>query len=39
MGATKKDFENTIGIHPTYSEEIIGLHLVKGKDPLTTSGC
>jgi len=40
MGATKKDFENTVGIHPTVSEEIITIRITKrsGEDPKKT-GC
>jgi hypothetical protein len=30
MGATKNDLGLTVGIHPTYAEEIIGLTQVKG---------
>jgi len=39
MGASKKDFENALAIHPTYAEELINVKSVKGKDELTTSGC
>jgi len=40
MGATKKDFEGTVGIHPTVSEEIITTRITKrsGDDPKKT-GC
>ncbi|KAI9143384.1 thioredoxin reductase 3-like protein [Paraphysoderma sedebokerense] len=40
LGATKHDFESTIAIHPTTSEEIIKLKISKssGKDA-TVSGC
>jgi glutaredoxin len=40
MGATKHDFESTIGIHPTTSEEVIKVSKTKrsGADPNTT-GC
>jgi hypothetical protein len=39
MGATKEDLGRTVGIHPTYAEEIIGLTQVKGEGELKTSGC
>lgn len=40
IGATKQDFEQTIGIHPTVSEEIILLRITKssGENPQKT-GC
>jgi len=40
MGATKADFENTIGIHPTCSETFTTLAVTKrsGKD-VSTQGC
>jgi len=40
MGATKDDFLNTVGIHPTVSEEIVTLRITKrsGVDPKKT-GC
>lgn len=39
MGATKSDLSLTVGIHPTYAEEVIGLTQVKGEGELKTSGC
>ena len=39
MGATKEDFDNTVGIHPTYAEELVGLFQVKGEGELKSSGC
>lgn len=39
MGAKKSDFAKTVGIHPTYAEEIIGLHQVKGEGEVEKSGC
>ncbi|VDO74200.1 unnamed protein product [Schistosoma mattheei] len=40
MGATKADFDRTIGIHPTCSETFTTLHVTKksGVSP-TVSGC
>jgi thioredoxin reductase (NADPH) len=40
IGATKQDFEQTIGIHPTVAEEIILLRITKssGANPEKT-GC
>ena len=40
MGATKKDFDETVGIHPTVSEEFTILEITKrsGIDP-TKKGC
>ena len=40
MGATKSDFEKTVGIHPTCAEEIIDLKINKASDPnAKKSGC
>lgn len=40
IGATKQDFEQTIGIHPTVSEEIILLRIAKSSgDNPEKSGC
>nr|WEU39069.1 thioredoxin glutathione reductase [Cryptocaryon irritans] len=40
MGATKEDIDSTVGIHPTCSEEIIGLKKTKRTDPNPAkSGC
>lgn len=33
MGATRKDFQNTVGIHPTCSEEVVDLKVNKANDP------
>ncbi|KAL9656245.1 hypothetical protein ABK040_007860 [Willaertia magna] len=40
MGATKKDFERTVGIHPTIAEEMCQITVTKrsGKDP-NKRGC
>eukprot|EP01091_Cochliopodium_minus_P015808 TRINITY_DN5719_c0_g1_i1.p1 TRINITY_DN5719_c0_g1~~TRINITY_DN5719_c0_g1_i1.p1 ORF type:complete len:536 (-),score=154.89 TRINITY_DN5719_c0_g1_i1:169-1749(-) len=40
MGATKEDFDGTIGIHPSSTEEFTSLHITKssGADPFK-SGC
>jgi len=39
MGATKNDFDLTIGIHPTVAEELLTMQITKrsGKDPNKTS--
>lgn len=40
MGATKKDFESTVGIHPTCSEEVVDLKINKAVDPTAKkTGC
>jgi len=39
MGATKHDFDATVGIHPTTSEEILGLSVTKGEGDGETEGC
>jgi hypothetical protein len=39
MGVTKSDLGLSCGIHPTYSEEIIGLTQVIGEGELKASGC
>jgi len=40
MGATKIDFDNTIGIHPTCSEEIVTLKVTKEEDiNASKAGC
>ncbi len=40
LGATKEDFDSTIGIHPTCSETMTGIYTTKrsGVD-VATSGC
>jgi len=40
MGATKADFDRTVGIHPTVAEELIEMNITKssGKSPFKT-GC
>ena len=40
MNAKWKDLKNTVGIHPTCSEEIVGLSITKksGQDP-NKEGC
>lgn len=40
MGACKEDFDRTVGIHPTCSEEIVVLDKTKRSDPLAKkTGC
>lgn len=40
MGACKKDFDNTVGIHPTCSEEVLILKTTKEDDPFASkTGC
>jgi len=39
MGATKADFNNTIGIHPSYGEELVQLTSIKGVDNAKKGGC
>lgn len=40
MGATKKDFERTVGIHPTCAEEIVDLKVTKAEQPdAQKTGC
>jgi len=40
MGAKKEDFFNTVGIHPTCSEEIVVLTKTKESDPeAKKTGC
>lgn len=40
MGATKKDFERTVGIHPTCAEEVVDLKETKEKNPAAAKeGC
>jgi thioredoxin reductase (NADPH) len=39
-GATKEDFDNTVGIHPTVGEEITTLEVTKSSGvEATKSGC
>jgi len=38
LGATRNDFAKTVGIHPTCSEEIVGLEKTKKSDPLAIKG-
>ena len=40
MGVTKKQLDNTVGIHPTIAENIVSLNITKrsGLDPKVT-GC
>lgn len=40
LGATKDDFDSTIGIHPTVSEELTVMRITRrsGESPLK-SGC
>jgi len=38
-GANYEDFVTTVGIHPTYAEEIVRLTQVKGEGELTQAGC
>lgn len=39
MGATKKDFDNTVGIHPTSAEEFTTIKQIKGEGEVKESGC
>jgi len=40
LKATKEDFDNTVGIHPTCSEEVVSLHVSKDEDPFAKkTGC
>lgn len=39
MGATKTDFDNTIGIHPSYGEELVQLTAIKGVNSGKKGGC
>jgi len=39
MGATKEQFDNTVGIHPTTSEEILGLKTTKAEGEAEKDGC
>ncbi|CAD8202060.1 unnamed protein product [Paramecium pentaurelia] len=39
LGATKEQFDSTIGIHPTCSEEILTLTAIKGIDNPQKEGC
>jgi len=39
MGATRKDFAATVGIHPTSAEEMVGLKNIKGGEEEKASGC
>ena len=36
MGATKEQFDKTVGIHPTIAEDVIGLHETKEDNPNAT---
>jgi len=40
LGATKEDFDDTVGIHPVTAENLVLLNITKrsGKDPMKT-GC
>ena len=39
-GATKEDFDNTVGIHPTIGEEVTTLEVTKSSGvEATKSGC
>jgi hypothetical protein len=48
LGATKKDFNSTIGIHPTYAEvlcflfipkEMVSMSAIKGETDADKEGC
>lgn len=39
LGATHKDFNQTIGIHPTYAEEMVSMTAIKGVDDADKEGC
>ena len=36
---TKKQFDSTVGIHPTNSEEILGLSFTIDEDPKVSESC
>ncbi|CAD8144411.1 unnamed protein product [Paramecium octaurelia] len=39
MGVTKEQFDSTVGIHPTCSEELVQVTAVKGIDEAQKEGC
>jgi thioredoxin reductase (NADPH) len=41
LGATKRDFDRTVGVHPTVAETMTTLDIKKGPDtsPVNTGGC
>ncbi|CAD8047848.1 unnamed protein product [Paramecium primaurelia] len=39
MGVTKEQFDSTIGIHPTCSEDLVQVTAVKGIDDAQKEGC
>jgi len=39
LGATKQNFAETVGIHPTCAEEILDLVITTDKEPFTDEGC
>jgi thioredoxin reductase (NADPH) len=39
MGATREDFETTVGIHPTCAEEVLDLPFRTDQEPYSAEGC
>lgn len=39
LGATREDFANTVGIHPTIAEEVLELNLTSDQEPTSAEGC
>jgi len=39
LGATREDFANTVGIHPTCAEEVLELNLTTDQSPEAAGGC
>lgn len=39
LGATREDFANTVGIHPTSAEEILELNFTTDQEPFSAEGC
>lgn len=39
LGATREDFANTVGIHPTCSEEVLDLPFTTDQEPSSAEGC
>jgi len=39
LGATKRDFARTVGIHPTAAEELLSANLTTDQDPAAQEGC
>jgi thioredoxin reductase (NADPH) len=39
LGATREDFANTVGIHPTCAEEVLDLPFTSDQEPSSAEGC